>query len=213
MPDAVRFTECMSGWLAAVDASRDASREAYAQSVARGRASGGEGSFVLTVVTPDVDAMIADEQHRSPAYGCVFLPVHARPLRVEEGSLDLFVDVLVDGSALVMRYALRLRDEDGGRWYLAGCKDVLRRAWWPTVATDTTTLFVDVWRGEAPIGEPQLRGLFTMGPGGVLAQGLTFRGTGAWFGLRGIVRYLAYYVRRVARVYTGPRRPADGGRS
>ena len=51
-----------------------------------------------------------------------------------------------------------------------------------------------------------LRGILRMGPVGVTAQGLSFRGAGGWFGLRGIIRYLAYYVTRVIHVYAGPRR-------
>lgn len=198
--DHVRFTETMHGWLSpAVGGSHeDAARE--------GRAKGTRGLFVLTVVTPDVDALVADPSHRSPAFGCVLLPaLHARPLRVLRGHLDLFVDTELGSRVLHMRYGLGLEAEDGRRYHLRGIKEIVRRRWWPTAVTDTTTLFTDVYAGDDAEGAPLLRGVLVMGPGGVLAQGLSFRGEGGWLGLRGIVRYLAYYVRRVVGVYLGPR--------
>lgn len=196
MADSVRFTETMSGWLSEqVTATHEAA-------AAAGR-PGGEASFTLTVLTPDVEAMVAEPHHRSPAFGLVECPaLHPRPLRVVAGHLDLFVDVAP--GVLHMRYHLDLLDEDGISATLTGFKEVVRRRWWPTVLTDTTTLFVDLAVG----GRPARRGILTMGPGGVLAQGLTFRGRGAGFGLAGIVRFLRYYVRRCVGVYLGPRRAA-----
>ncbi|MDP2312882.1 MAG: hypothetical protein Q8P41_08255 [Pseudomonadota bacterium] len=202
MPDHVRFTETMHGWLSTqVEAPHEDAERA-------GRAAATRGMFVLTVVTPDVDALVADPCHRSPAYGCVFLPaLDTRPLRVEAGHLDLFVDTAAGSRVLHMRYGLRLLTEDGQRYYLRGIKEIVRRRPWPTMIADTTTLFTDIFRGDAAEGTPMLRGILRMGPGGVTAQGLSFRGEGGWLGLRGIVRYLAYYVGRVARVYAGPRTP------
>jgi hypothetical protein len=100
-----------------------------------------------------------------------------------------------------MRYRLDLVAPDGARFVLRGIKEVVRRRWFPTATTDTTTLFVDIFAGERMEGTPRLRGVFWMGPGGVLAQGLSFRGRPV-----AIVRYLAYYVARCTRVYLGGRR-------
>lgn len=200
MPDLVRFTETMAGWLSPrVDAPHEDAERA-------GRDAGTSALFVLTVVTPDVDALIADPLHRSPAFGCVLLPaLDPRPIAVVDGHLDLFVDTELGSRVVHMRYGLRLRDGDGRPWFLRGVKEVVRRAWWPTVLADTTTLFVDVYPGDGATGAPALRGILRMGAGGVTAQGLSFRGAGGWLGLRGIARYLAYYVRRALGVYLGPR--------
>ncbi len=200
MPDLVRFTETMAGWLSPrVEASHEDAERA-------GRDAGASALFVLTVVTPDVDVFLADPDHRSPAFGCVLLPaLHARPLAVRRGHLDLFVDTALGSRVVHMRYGLLLDAEDGRAWYLRGIKEVARRAWWPTMVADTTTLFVDVFPGESPTGTPTLRGILRMGAGGVTAQGLSFRGAGGWLGLRGVARYLLYYARRVAHVYFGPR--------
>ena len=171
-------------------------------------ATGGEQFyFVLTVVTPDVDAMVADPRHRNRAYGCVVAPaLHALPLVVDDGFFDLFVDAPPPGVAFHMHYQLRLRSDDGRRYFLRGLKEVSRRWWIPTMPVDTTTLFTDVYAGDDDAGQPLLRGVLRMGPLAVLMQGLSFRGQGGMLGLRGIYRFMAYYLGRVWRAYSGPRR-------
>lgn len=184
MADQVRFTETMRGRLSPFTGQDHLAAEAAGQ----------DAYFILTVVTPDVAAMVSDPDHRSPAFGCVVLPGHTQPLRVTDGHLDLFVDAPV---GVEMRYRLALRDADGVASTLIGIKRVQRRGWLPTVFGDTTTLFVDVLRGE----EPTYRGVLRMGVGGVSAQGLSFRGEGGALGVRAIVRFMGYYVRRVWGVY------------
>lgn len=202
MADHVRFTETMSGTISAGGALP------HLEAAFAGRSTGTPLLFTLTVITPDVDAMVLDPDHRSPAFGVVLAPaLHAAPLTVLHGHLDLFADAAPEGRVLHMRYGLQVAAPDGARWFLRGLKVVARRSWWPTVAVDTTTLFIDVWPGDTPQGTASWRGVLTMGPGGVLMQGLSFRGQGGWLGIRGIVRYLGYYARRVWRVYTGPQTP------
>lgn len=193
MAGQVRFTETMQGWLSPqVGATHEAAAEA-------GQRAGTPGSFTLTVLTLDVDAMIADPDHRSPAFGLLECPaLDAVPLAVHAGALDLFADAAP--GVVHMRYRLDVAARDGRRFVLRGVKEVVRRRWFPTALIDTTTLFVDVWAGDAPVGPPALRGIFWMGPPAVFAQGLSFRG-----GPGAIVRYLAYYVRRCVQVYLGPR--------
>lgn len=194
MPVEVRFTETMWGWLSP---SVDASHEAAA---AAGRTNDQRASFTLVVATPDSAAMVADPNHRNPAFGLVeCVALHQQPLRVSEGCLDLFVDAAP--GVLHMHYRLALNAEDGGRYTLRGIKEVVHRSWFPTSLTDTTTLFVDVFDGDTTEGRPRLRGIFWMGPGGVLAQGLSFRGS-----FRGIAQFLSYYVWRCVNIYLGPRR-------
>lgn len=201
MPDLVRFTETMRGWLSPNPAMT------HEDADAAGRAARTELVCILTVVTPDVDRMVADPDHRSPAFGCLIAPaLHPEPLRVEHGHLDLFVDAAPDGRILHMRYGLRAVDADGRTWFLRGIKEVVRRRWFPTGLVDTTTLFTDVWEGPDPVGTPRWRGILRMGPVGVIAQGLSFRGEGALAGLAGIARFMGYYLRRVTVVYLGPRR-------
>jgi hypothetical protein len=232
MAGVVRFHETLRGHVSPAQlADRDGARvvaadhEAHA---ARGRAEGNSLVFMLTVVTADVDAMLADPDHASPVFGCVLAPaLSPRPLRVEAGTLGLFATVDDEGRVLHMRYLLALVDDDAHdgsattatttptttptttrRWLLRGVKEVLRRRPWPTTTADTTTLFVDVWRiheavgdGDDGRGAPVLRGVLREGVVGVLAQLSSFRGD-----VGGLWRYLSFYVRSLLRVYLGPRR-------
>ncbi len=195
VPDLVRFTETMRGALSAGVAG---GHEAAA-------ADGEPATFVLTVVTPDVDAMVVDPRHRNRAYGCLVAPaIHPLPLTVIHGFFDLFVDADDSGRRFHMHYQLQLRDDDGRHYFLRGIKEVVRRRWIPTMPVDTTTLFTDVFEGGDDGGVPRWRGVLRMGPLGVAMQGLSFRGAGGWLGLRGIVNFMAYYLRRVWVAYTGP---------
>jgi hypothetical protein len=190
----VRFTETMSGWLSPLPKS---THEAAAVA---GRAAGGAARFTLHVVTPSVARMVEDADHRNPAFGVVeCAALDPAPLAVVRGHLDLFADAAP--GVLHMRYRLDLAAPNGARFVLRGIKEVVRRRWFPTAMFDTTTLFVDVFEGEEMRGVPRLRGIFWMGPGGVLAQGLSFRGS-----VGAIVAYLRYYVARCARIYLGARR-------
>ena len=204
MPDQVRFTETMRGWLAPYAGQTHEAADAQgALEDRRSGASVADSYFILTVVTPDVVAMVADPDRRSPAFGCVVIPrIEPRPLRVVDGWLDLFVDAAP--GVVQMRYGLKLSGETG-RYYLRGVKEIVRQGWVPTVFRDTTTLFVDVFDGDEPAGTPRLRGVIRMGVGGVTAQGLTFRGEGGLLGLSAIARFARYYVGRVLTVYLGPR--------
>ena len=194
MSDLVRFTETMRGWLS------DQTGVRHEDAERKGRADRTEAIVVLTVVTPDVDAMVADPNHRNRAWGVVLLPaLHPLPLSVEYGHFDLFVDAAP--GVLHMRYALRLRAEDGQTWYLRGIKEALRRRFWLTFVADTTTLFTDVFRGDDDSGTPVLRGILRMGTVGVTMQGLSFRGAPA-----AIYRFMRFYVLSLVRTYLRARR-------
>jgi len=196
--DSVRFTETMRGYLAPFDG------QAHEQAYAAGKSAGTEAYFILTVVTTDVAEMTKDPNHRSPAYGCLVFPaLSTQPLRVTDGHLDLFVDAAPD--VVHMRYGLNLQAPGGHRYYLRGVKEIVRQRFVPSVLYDTTTLYVDVYPGDAAEGAPLHRGILRMGPGGVTAQGLSFRGEGPWLGFRAIARFAAYYIGRVQSIYLGPR--------
>lgn len=196
--DSVRFTETMRGYLADFDG------QTHEVADAAGKAAGTEAYFILTVITPDVAAMIDDPEHRSPAYGCLVYPALCpEPLRVTTGHLDLFVDAAPHVAH--MRYGLNLQTPSGERYFLHGVKEIVRQSFFPSTLRDTTTLFVDLYSGDAPVGTPVHRGILRMGPVGLTAQGLSFRGDGRWFGLRAIALLAAYYIGRVSTIYLGPR--------
>ena len=196
MSGVLRFSETLRGFVAPLRSLED-THEAHAQHADRS-----ELIFMLTVVCADVDAMIADARHRMPVFGCVLAPVLSpRPLRVEHGSLDLFVDAA--DHVLHMGYRLGLVDDDDGRrWCLRGSKEVVRSGLLATPTRNTTTLFVDVWSSDDPM-HPAFRGVLREGVVGVAAQFSSFRGD-----VGGVLRFLRFYVVAVARIVLGPRTQA-----
>lgn len=188
----------MCGW---VSPAAGLTHEAAAES---GKTANSTCLFTLTVVTPNVTTMVNDPRHRSPAFGMMLIPALSdQPLAVENGFLDLFIDHAP--RVVHMRYELRLAATDGRHYTLRGIKEIVRRSWFPTSLSDTTTLFVDLYEGEKIEGEPKLRGMMWMGPGAVFMQGLTFRGSGSWFGVAAIAEFARYYVARCLYVYLGNR--------
>jgi len=159
--------------------------------------TGGDTRFLLTVVTPDIARLVADPNHRSPAWGCLLAPwLSPDPLGVVEGHLDLFVDGTADRRVVYMRYRLDLRTTSGEAWVLHGTKELRRRHWFPTLAVDATTLRCTLREG-GDAGPIRAHGVLRQGIVGVFAQGATFRGTS----LRAIVSFLRYYIATVVGVY------------
>lgn len=183
--DAVRFTETLAGRLGDPALPVD-------EAARRGQ----DSRFVLVVVSPDVARLVADPDHRSPAFGCLLAPwLSEEPLRVERGQLDLFVDLPGARPAVEMRYRLELVHADGRHLVLTGIKSLRRRFWLWTFPWDATTLRCELREGERLLAHGWLR----QGLVGVLAQGATFRATS----LRALLGFFRYYLGTVLRVYLG----------
>lgn len=172
MADTVRFSETLAGTLAGQDTR-----------------------FLLTVVTPDIATLVADPDHRSPAWGCVLADwLSPAPLTVTDGRLDLFVDVSGDRRVVEMRYRLALRAVDQRQYVLLGTKTLRRRWWIWTFPWDATTLAT---RLEDAQGATIAEGVLRQGIVGVLAQGATFRATS----IGAYLAFMRYYVGTVIGVY------------
>jgi cholesterol oxidase len=189
-PNAIRFSETLAGRLGdPAQALEDAAK------------TGGDTRFLLTVVTPDVARLVADPDHRSPAWGCLLAPwLSPDPLAVVDGRLDLFVSAIPDRRVVQMRYRLDLRDTAGARFVLHGTKELRRRRWYPTAATDATTLRCTLHEGGDD-GPLRAHGILRQGLVGVLAQGATLRASGAWWGLAALAGFFRYYLGTMAGVY------------
>ncbi len=189
MADTVRFTETLAGRLGPPDRSLD--------EATRG---GADTRFVLTVVTPDVARLVADPDHRSPAFGCLLAGwLSPEPLAVTDGRLDLFVDASGDRRVVEMRYRLALRATDGRSFVLLGQKELRRRWWLTTFPLDATTLRCRLLEGSDD-GPLVAHGVLRQGVVGVLAQGATFRATS----VRGLLGFFRYYLGTVLGVYLRP---------
>lgn len=147
-PVGLRFTETMRGYF-----SKDKLSD-YQQAAEHGTATGSSFAFTLTVLSNDLDKMLAEPSHNARLVGTVTAPaLAAKPLTVSEGTFNLFV---VDSSQLKtrrMRYRMILTTEDGKRYFFDGFK-LIHDDPGPDIWPDTTTLFVDIYdgdTGEAPL--------------------------------------------------------------
>lgn len=164
----VRFTERMAGTLA-----RDAAALAgdHASAAARGEAC----AFVLTLMSDDLDALLADPDKRMTMLGTLECPhLSDAPLQVEDGEFRLLCDDPERIGTTQMIYAMTLVDDAGRRLRFRGVKYV-RNDRGPDLWADTTTLFVDV-HDEA--GSALARGLLRIGLADFAKQLQTIRVSG-----------------------------------
>ena len=197
---AVHFTEEMAGF-AALGAPD------YAAGYHNGKVAGARLRFHLTIGTHDLDAFVADPQHRCDAMGYVTAPMFGgEHLPVVRGRFHLFAPGQSVGRT-VMRYRLWfLAGDDGRLLTLVGFKDVGNDpgldAW-----RDTTCLFTRILEGhvepEEDDGAPGLaRGLILIEPAMFARQLTTFRGHPA-----AVVRFGWMFVRSLATIYLHRPRP------
>lgn len=199
MTHAIRFSETLAGRLGAPELPIDEAARV-----------GADTRFLLTVVTPDIARLVADPNHRSPAWGCLLAPwLSAHPIGVTDGRLDLFVSGTPDRRVVWMKYRLDLLAVDGGRYVLLGTKELRRRGWFPTAAVDATTLYCTLHVGNDD-GPLRAHGVLRQGLVGVLAQAATLRASGGWFGVRALLSFFRYYLATMAGVYLRSA-PREGG--
>jgi cholesterol oxidase len=148
---AVSFTEEMKGFVALGE--RD-----YEQGFRAGRDARTALMFHLTITADDVEAFIADREHKAVAEGWVECEALGGRLPVERGDFNLFVDH--EGDRRRKRMLYRLHFTGGARepLTLAGHKVVEDDPGFD-LWRDTTTLYTRVLRGhvgETPGEEPEV---------------------------------------------------------
>jgi cholesterol oxidase len=192
----VTFTEVMAGFVAAGAGD-------FAQGAHEGRQSDTRFAFRGTATFPDLDAFLADTEHRGILTGTAsgsFLPSGEAPF--EGGEIALFAPV--PGGRMAMRYRFAFEDA-GQRFEVSGFKDVYNDriidAW-----TDTTRLFTTVRRTDAtPSADPgEWRGVLVLSPASLVPQVLSFRGVGVrrpWDHPRAVGRFLWFFTSKVLGEY------------
>ena len=154
----LQFTEKMSGYFSTVDLGD------YAGGATRGKADGSPLDFLLTIVTDDVDAMIADPQHPAGIYGTVNAPaLSPQPLAVSNGTFNLFNINADEANTRNMRYRMQLQSTDGRSFYFDGFKTITHGSllkMWP----QTSTLYVTVYEGSDATGSVVGKGILHILP-------------------------------------------------
>jgi cholesterol oxidase len=120
----LRFTERMSGWWATDDVPNDGELEQFLADEEQGRGNAdGELSFVLTLVSTDIDTVTRHLDTTMEVEGTVSAPrLSPDPLTVEGGRFQLPVADDPDPAVRHMRYDLPLAAVSGERFHLLGFK-------------------------------------------------------------------------------------------
>ena len=163
----VVFTETMEGHVAEGAATFEVGRSA-------GRAADGALMFRVTIRMEDLDAFIADPEHRAAMTGTIDGWGTDGVTPIEDAEFQLFARD-EDGNRQ-MRYRFRYQDASGRSCLFTGYKDVRNDRTidvWP----DTTTLFVTI--SDAESGEPFARGVFVIRIPAFARQLVSFRSLNA----------------------------------
>jgi hypothetical protein len=179
-PVRLTFTEQMKGHVAEGATDYRAGHDA-------GRNAGTSLDVRLTIDVADVDRFVTDPDHAARIEGTVTSAL-VGDAAVEDGRFQLFVHD-ADPRRKQMKYWLACRRADGSRWTIRGFKDVDDDRSAADVWSDTTTLFVDVYRGivdEAALSgtTPVARGIIRIKFFDFLQQLTTFRVEGGSVGAR-----------------------------
>jgi cholesterol oxidase len=199
MGRSVQFTEEMAGFvcLGAPD---------YAAGWHNGKDAGTRLMFHLTISTADLDAFLADPEHRCEATGWIGAPLFGGDkLPLVRGRFNLFAPGLSPGRS-VMRYRLWFSSKEGDPLTLVGFKDVGNDpgldAW-----RDTTCLYTRILEGHVEPDQDddvaeRARGLLVIEPGMFARQLTTFRGHPA-----AVLRFGWMFARSLASIYWNRPRP------
>lgn len=137
----LQFTEKMSGYFSTAELTD------FAAGADRGKRDGSPMDFILTIVTDDVEEMIADPEHAARIYGTVNAPeLSPAPLTVVDGTFNLFNLNQDEVNTRNMRYRMQLHSTEGKTYFFDGFKTVVHGSLlkvWPA----TSTLYVTVHAG------------------------------------------------------------------
>ncbi|MGB5984112.1 MAG: alpha/beta fold hydrolase [Desulfobacterales bacterium] len=134
----IRFTERMAGHFAQGDVADFSAAER------QGKLDDSPFEFILTIVSHDVDQMLADLQHRARMTGTVRAPALSEdPLSVSEGEFQLFAADPERPEGRRMQYRMTLSATGGERYRFEGFK-VVKQDPGIDLWSDTTTLYISL---------------------------------------------------------------------
>jgi cholesterol oxidase len=168
-PPGLQFTETMRGFFST------SVTDDYEPAERQGRDDNSPFEFTLTIVSDDLERMLAEEEHAGSIFGTIKAPaLSEQPLTVSDGIFNLFIRDPADAKTRLMRYRMRLASEEGGRWYFDGFKRIHDDPGLDMWA-DTTTLFVTVHEGDDETGRVAGKGILHIHPHDFMKQMTTMR--------------------------------------
>jgi predicted acylesterase/phospholipase RssA len=168
----------------------------------------------LTVTIPDVDGFVRDRRHSGQLMGSIRCDAMGGERPVTDGVIELLWD-RGDPTWKYLTYRLNFDDSDGHDITLFGRKNVIHAAGVNDLWSDTTTLYVHLYRGRFDAEhQPGFRdhigsGVIHIRLGAFLRQLTTFRWTPGQHGsaARTILRFGQFCVRQLWQVYGQPGGP------
>lgn len=168
----VRFTETMKGHFSKGQLTYKPADEA-------GIDSGSYFRFVLTIQADSLDNLVNDEHYLSNMVGSVEAPMLSHePLTVTNGKFTLFLRNPEQPGVKNMIYRMGLTARDGTQYWFEGFK-VIRDDKGFDVWSDTTTLYITVWKGTDNTGPILGRGILYIEPDDFVKQLTTTKITNA----------------------------------
>ncbi len=154
----IRFTETMHGFF------QPGEKESYEKGAVEGKEHDNRFRFLLTIQTDDLDHMLNSPDHESICVGTITAPpLSPKPMTVKGGIFNLIVPDPERPGVKNMRYRLPMLAEDGQHFYMEGVKLLHDDAGFD-VWSDSTTLFIDVYKGDSKEGELIGKGILRLTP-------------------------------------------------
>ena len=201
-PAGVRFTERMAGFF-----GEGADYWAGAEA---GREAGSSFAFVFSISVDDVERMLADPAHEAELFGSVDAPaLSENRLIASGGRFNLFSDDPGDPASKRMEYRATLTADDGAQYEFQGHKVVRDDPGfdlWP----DTTTLYIELRRSDAPATDAPLRGVLRIAVADFARQLTTMRPTGAGSATaraKALAEFGGFFAGSLFRIYGGAGSP------
>lgn len=165
----LQFTESMKGYFS-TKVTGD-----YEQAAKQGKADDSKFEFILTIISDDLDDMLANENHTASIIGTVTAPaLSLEPMAVTDGEFHLFVLDPDNPRIRRMRYRMKMKSEEGKTYYFDGFKLVYNDGRLD-VWDDTTTLFITVYDGDSMDSPVLGKGILKIRPDDFLRQMTTMQ--------------------------------------
>jgi len=168
----IQFTERMAGYFAK-------NAESFNEGYKQGKDDNSPFSFVLTIHSNDLDAMIKESNHGATIIGSVTAPALSNHnLSVSDGEFNLFTEDPDNQDIRYMRYRMKLNSEEGKEFYFNGYK-LIRDDPGFDVWEDTTTLFITIHDGDTDMAPVLGKGILKIKPDDFRKQMTTMKVPGA----------------------------------
>ncbi|WP_035058448.1 alpha/beta fold hydrolase [Andreprevotia chitinilytica] len=173
----IEFTETMKGFFSTAHRQAQGTDLAvYEAAYWAGEDAGSSMGFTVTVASDDVEQLIANPQHPATIVGTLNAPaLSPQPLTVSNGVFNLFEEYPEQVGVRHMNYNMKLTAEDGSDYFFSAFKSVPSNHSVLQVWSDTSTLYVTVYRGTDNSGPVVGSGVLHIAPADFAKQMTTMK--------------------------------------